>query len=204
MIYEQLSKPPGWALKQITGGRLRGMTDINPQWRYQALTEAFGMCGVGWRFSIDELWMTDGTDGQKTAWARISLFVKDNEWSEPIPGIGGSTYIAKESSGLYTSDEAYKMAVTDALSTACKMIGVGADIYAGKWDGSKYRDEPNGNSEAISEEQLSQLIDLVQATNTEEAKFNAYFKIARIEELPASKFQTAKMFLESKLKKVSA
>ena len=34
------------------------------------------------------------------------------------------------------------MAVTDAFSTALKMIGVAADIYADKWDGSKYKDEP--------------------------------------------------------------
>jgi hypothetical protein len=43
---------------------------------------------------------------------------------------------------LHTSDEGYKMAVTDALGTALKMLGVGADVYAGRWDGSKYKDEP--------------------------------------------------------------
>ena len=32
------------------------------------------------------------------------------------------------------------MAVTDALSTALKMLGVAADIYSGRWDGSKFRD----------------------------------------------------------------
>ena len=35
------------------------------------------------------------------------------------------------------------MAVTDAFSTALKMLGVAADIYAGRWDGSKYRDTPD-------------------------------------------------------------
>ena len=49
--------------------------------------------------------------------------------------------IAKEKNGPHTSDECYKMAVTDAISTAIKMLGVGADIYAGKWDGTKYKDQ---------------------------------------------------------------
>ena len=49
--------------------------------------------------------------------------------------------VAQESSGLRASDEAYKMAITDALSVALKVLGVAADIYAGLWDGSKYLDE---------------------------------------------------------------
>ena len=37
---------------------------------------------------------------------------------------------------MYLSDECEKMALTDALSVAMKMIGVGADVYMGH--GSKY------------------------------------------------------------------
>lgn len=39
--------------------------------------------------------------------------------------------MSKECNGLYTSDECYKMALTDAISVAAKSIGMGADIY---WD----------------------------------------------------------------------
>jgi len=39
---------------------------------------------------------------------------------------------------LYNNDEAFKMSLTDALGTAMQRIGVAADVYAGKWDGSKY------------------------------------------------------------------
>jgi hypothetical protein len=141
-LYNKVKQPPKDALKQIGAGRLKGMTDINPQWRYQALTEHLGLCGIGWKYQIIRLWMDNGTEGQVIAWAEIALYIKfESVWSDAIPGIGGSTFIAKEKSGLHTSDEAYKMAVTDALSVACKMIGIGADIYAGKWDGSKYADE---------------------------------------------------------------
>lgn len=147
--YKKMSKPPKSALKQIRGGRLSGMTDINPQWRYEIMTEVYGPCGFGWRFDIERVWREEGTEGQVFAFAEIKLYVNIAEemkadvpiyWSNAIPGIGGSMLIAKEKNGLHVSDEAYKMAITDALSTACKMLGVAADIYAGKWDGTKYKD----------------------------------------------------------------
>lgn len=139
-LWNKVSRPPREALKQIKGGRLSGMTDVNPQWRFKAMTEQFGPCGKGWRYEIDHLWHEQGTDGQVVAFARVSLYVGENE--HPIPGIGGSMLIQKETAGLRTNDEAYKMAVTDALSVAMKALGVAADIYAGLWDGTKYRDAP--------------------------------------------------------------
>lgn len=139
-LWNKLNRPPSSALKPIMGGRLKGKTDINPQWRYLVLTEHFGICGIGWKYTIDELWTLPGPDGQTFAFARISLLVKHGDkWSDPIPGIGGSLLIAKEYEGYHANDEAYKMAVTDALSVACKMIGVAADVYMGLWDGSKFK-----------------------------------------------------------------
>lgn len=140
-IWNKVARPPATALKPITGGRLKGKTDINPQWRFQAMTEVFGAAGVGWKYTIDKLWTEPGSDGQIMAFALINLYTaKEKDWNQPIPGIGGSTLIQKETGGLYSNDEAYKMAVTDALSVAMKSLGVAADIYAGLWDGSKYRE----------------------------------------------------------------
>ena len=142
-IWQKVCRPPSSALKQIKGGRLSGMTDINPIWRYQALTYLFGPCGKGWKYDIVNLWTDDGSEGVKIAHAQVNFYHKldSDEWSDPIPGVGGSMMIAKEKNGPHTSDECYKMAVTDAISTAIKMLGVGADIYAGKWDGTKYKDQ---------------------------------------------------------------
>lgn len=144
-LWNALKQPPPEALKAITGGRLKGKTDINPQWRYQVMTEQFGPCGEGWKYEIVKLWSEPGSQDQIFGFAQINLFIKTNdEWSGAIPGIGGSMLVARESSGPHSSDEGYKMAVTDALSVALKMLGVAADIYAGKWDGSKYQDKAPG------------------------------------------------------------
>jgi hypothetical protein len=141
-IWNKVKSPPASALKQIKAGRLQGMTDINPQWRYKAMTEAFGVCGIGWKYEINRLSLEPAVDGQIMAFSEVFVFIwNKDKWSDPIPGIGGSSFVAKEKSGLHASDECFKMATTDALSVAMKMLGVGADIYSGRWDGSKYKDE---------------------------------------------------------------
>ena len=87
-------------------------------------------------------------DGSVAAFVDINLYVrKDGEWSKPIFGTGGSKLISVEKkyskgssapeTSLYLSDEAYKMAYTDALSVACKALGIAADVYYEK-DKSKY------------------------------------------------------------------
>lgn len=141
-IYEAVRKVPDNAKRPIIAGRLKGKTDINPMWRIKALTEQFGPCGIGWKYTITDKRLEQGANGEVAAFLDIDLFVKVGDaWSEAIPGTGGSAFIAKEKSGLYTSDECFKMALTDAISVACKALGFGADVY---WnaDRSKY-DRPN-------------------------------------------------------------
>ena len=136
-IYNRFRKPPEIALKAIKGGRLKGMTDINPQWRLQVLTELFGPVGQGWYTEIINHSTMQAQDGTIVANVVINLYYRqDDEWSKPVTGVGGSMLVAKESSGLRTNDEAFKMAETDAISVACKKLGIAADIY---WShGSKY------------------------------------------------------------------
>ena len=142
-IYESLARPPKDALREIQAGKLKGKTDINPQWRYKAMTEKFGLVGIGWKYEVQKLWTEVGAGNEKLAFAQVAVFVKDGDaWSEPIVGIGGSKLVQFEKGAAVSNDEGYKMAVTDAFSTALKMLGVAADIYAGRWDGTKYNDEP--------------------------------------------------------------
>ena len=142
-IYESLSRPPKDALREIQAGKLKGKTDINPQWRYKAMTEKFGLVGIGWKYEVQKLWTEAGAGNEKLAFAQVAVYVKDGDaWSEPIMGIGGSKLVQYEKGAAVSNDEGYKMAVTDAFSTALKMLGVAADIYAGRWDGTKYNDEP--------------------------------------------------------------
>jgi len=136
-VWNNLKSPPSDALKTISGGRLKGKSDINPQWRYGAMTKEFGICGYGWKYEIVKLW-TEVVKDEVMCFAQINLYIKGSEWSDPIPGVGGSMLLEREKEGLHANDEGYKMAITDALSVALKMLGVAADIYRGFWNGSKY------------------------------------------------------------------
>lgn len=144
-IYNAVSAVPDSAQKRITGGRLNGMTDINPMWRIRELTELFGPCGIGWKYKIVRKWLETASTGEVGAFVDIELqyrITPDADWSEPIPGTGGSKFVAAEKgNNLRASDECYKMALTDAISVACKALGFGADIY---WEAgrTKYNAAP--------------------------------------------------------------
>lgn len=150
-IYNAVSAVPDSAQKRITGGRLNGMTDINPMWRIRELTELFGPCGIGWKYKIVREWLETASTGEVGAFVDIELqyrITPDADWSEPIPGTGGSKFVAAEKgNNLRASDECYKMALTDAISVACKALGFGADIY---WEAgrTKYNaDSPEQDEE---------------------------------------------------------
>lgn len=151
-IYEATRSVPKEATKPIKGGRLSGMTDINPMWRIKVLTEQFGPCGIGWYYTVDRQWV-ETIGNEAVAFVNISLYIKcDGEWSKPIFGTGGSKLATMEKSGLYVSDEAFKMATTDAISVSCKQLGLAADIY---WSGdrTKYSDNPEADETAGKKEQ---------------------------------------------------
>lgn len=141
-IYERVRQVPQSAQREIQAGRLKGKTDINPMWRIKALTEQFGPCGIGWKYTITDKRLENGANNEVSAFVDIDLYIKvDGEWSDAIPGTGGSAFVASERNGLYTSDECFKMALTDAISVACKALGFGADVYWAK-DATKYTPRP--------------------------------------------------------------
>lgn len=149
-IYNAVKKVPDEAKRAITGGRLKGKTEINPMWRIKALTEQFGPCGIGWYYEVTKQWL-EPSGTEVAAFVNILLYIKvGDEWSNPIPGVGGAMFVEQQKGSAYVSDECYKMATTDAISVACKQLGIGADVY---WeaDKTKYTDptqQPDGKTEA--------------------------------------------------------
>lgn len=202
--WEQFRSVPKEAQKAIGGGRLKGMTDINPVWRIKVLTEVYGACGVGWKYEIAKKELTDGVNGEVTAFVDVLLYVKEDDvWSEPIPGIGGSMYIAKESAGLRTNDEAFKMALTDALSVSCKALGIGADVY---WQGgtksSEYDQgaELSANIEKATEREVLELIELAKKKGQDEETLKLgsikYYRIDNLRKLPKKSLAELKAKIE--------
>ena len=161
-LYDSVRSVPENAKKTITGGRLNGKTDINPMWRIKTLTEKFGACGIGWYYNVIRQWTEQGTNNEIAAFVNIELFIRvDGEWSKPIFGNGGSMFVVSENKGLRMSDECFKMATTDAISVACKQLGIGADVY---WSEDKTKYDNQSNDTKKEEEKLNN-----SSQNTEEA-----------------------------------
>lgn len=135
-IYEAGRAVPADAIKPIKGGKLMGMSNINPMWRIKKLTELFGACGSGWGYRImsKDIYPC----GEETiAIVDIILWWMDGDKRCEVEGTGGSKLIALEKGKPVANDEAFKMALTDAISVASKALGIGADVYWAE-DRTKY------------------------------------------------------------------
>ena len=133
-IYEMFRSVPQEAQKTIGAGKLKGFTDINPMWRIKMLTQVFGPAGIGWYVDVLQQWTETAANDQTAAFVKVALYYRYpgiEGWSAPVIGIGGSI-LAGKGVGDGINDEAFKMAYTDAISIACKALGMCADIYFAK------------------------------------------------------------------------
>lgn len=147
-IYELGRSVPANAQKTFSNGRFSG-TDINPMWRIKKLTEIFGPVGFGWYTEVTRQEAIPADDGNMMVFVDINLYVKDgDQWSKPIFGTGGNTLKTKGRG----DDDGFKKAYTDALSIACKALGIGADIwysadvnadYSSKYSGMYTEEKPD-------------------------------------------------------------
>lgn len=207
--YEKLSVVPDDATKPIPFGNLKGKSDINPQWRYEALTKVFGLCGEGWRYEIvDKITFPVPATGEVMVFVFVNLYVKGSDgWSVPIPGSGGDFLIKKDKNGLHGNDEAYKMATTDALGTAAKMVGVAASVYRGQYK-TKYQkeveEEPSKPIQYATQKQQNELEVLCRKTGADLKKVLAWVHCQNLKELTVPAWQRAVAGLRIKEQKKEA
>lgn len=121
-IYNAARTVPDGAKKPIKGGAYgaAGLTDINPQYRIERMTELFGACGDGWKWEPVEFWEANGVC---YAHVTVMYLMTDGEWSAPVHGYGGTKIGGKDDSDLY------KSTITDAVGNALRYLGIGADVW---------------------------------------------------------------------------
>jgi hypothetical protein len=148
------------ALKGFTrGGGFTG-TDINPTWRMERMTEVFGPVGWGWGYEVVKRWSETFKTVKKGEIPIVFTtvrcwYVPINEepyWPKNEDGISdrrnppiNALWTGEQDGGTEVTDrgtdEVYKQAITDAYGKACAQVGLGAAIYRGKWDDSKYKED---------------------------------------------------------------
>lgn len=152
-IWDKLRRVPPEHLKGFTrAGGFKG-TAIKPMWSIHKMTEVFGPCGDGWGMDAPVFQLVPSGN-------ELLVFCTVGVWADRINGagprvygVGGDKVCVSGSNGPRNDDEAFKKAYTDALTNALKLLGAGADVHMGLWDGNKYiNDEPStGQKEPASE-----------------------------------------------------
>lgn len=134
-LWNSLRRTDPRATKPFDRGTFKG-TQIDPYFRYQLMTEVFGPCGKGWGYELTDPIIADGLVfiGAKVWY--IDQETREKLWSSMQYGGDALT----KGKGR-VNDEAMKMAVTDAVGKALSLLGLGADVYMGQFDDSKYREE---------------------------------------------------------------
>lgn len=145
-MYLELSRTDPNATKPFTKKGGFSGTAIDPAWRWMRLTEYFGPCGQGWGAEQLAFHIAEGIAFVCVRlWYRVpnedgTMGTGEQCWTPPQ--WGGSELIKVVKGYTVTSDEALKMAMTDAMGKCAGMfLGLGADIYLGSFEDDKYREE---------------------------------------------------------------
>lgn len=135
-------------------GGFRG-TALKPMWAIKRLTEQFGPVGKGWGYDKPTFQVVEA-GGEILVYSIVGAWIGDNLDSQGEPvrfyGVGGDKVLTKRQSGLFSDDEAFKKAFTDALMNAFKHLGIGADIHLGQFDDSKYVQDLHDEIERAEQE----------------------------------------------------
>lgn len=139
------------------------LTSIKAAYVVERLNEVFGPCGCGWRFAHSPFEWIEGEvltevalqfkvaeggysavlwDAQVHRWISIE---GDAAWSLPIFSPGGR----KPARGAAPITDARKGAITDGLTKAASMIGIGHEVFKGLVRVSEYKAKSNGSDAKI-------------------------------------------------------
>lgn len=183
------------------GGGFSG-TSIKPMWVLKRLTEQFGPAGIGWGVNEPKFETVHGVEGEVLVYCTVSAWHGSKE--NVLWGVGGDKVIGKNKNGLFHDDEAFKKAFTDAVNNAFKSIGVAADIHMGLFDDDKYvaamEREFSPPPPAITEDQRTELMNVLQSAGFSTARFLEVSKIDDLRQLPADKFDGAKRWIMEQAK----
>jgi hypothetical protein len=134
-IWNALGKTDPNATKPFKRGGGFSGTAVKPMWILKRLTEQFGPAGVGWGVNEPTFQVVSSGDD-------VLVYCTVSAWhgkrDNILWGVGGDKVAGKNKNGLFTDDEAFKKAFTDACNNAFKSIGVAADIHLGLFDDDKY------------------------------------------------------------------
>ncbi len=165
-VWDSLYKTDPAHTKKVSQGG-RQFTTVDAYHQFQRMTEKFGPVGEGWGWTVQE----QGTLGS-AVWVRILFWWTLPDSSDPLNQnsyqVYGGARWKKQSGEDFDPDEAFKKALTDALTKAMSYLGMNADIFQGRFDDNKY-------VEQRQQEARKETAEKKQAQAKEEAQKNQVF-----------------------------
>lgn len=119
--------------KPITGKPYKG-TSPNPHYIIRCLTEIFGPVGRGFGWSVEAEGFEPLGD-EVLHWCRIHFWHGDGKGFQSY---GQTKAYMKTKNGYMADEDAPKKSLTDAITKAAAQVGIGANIFLGRWDDNKY------------------------------------------------------------------
>ena len=204
-FWESVKKTDPKRVKPITGKQYKGNSP-QPYYLVERMTEAFGMCGIGWGLNIinERMERLTETDVLHVAVVEIWYVYQDKKGS--ISQIGQTKACYKTSSGsLLVDEDAPKKSVTDAMTKCMSYLGFAGDIFSGQWDDSKYvqslTNEFSDKTKGLNDSEFQLAIDTMHDCTdlyTLKGVFGGAWKRASDKEKPAlqNEYNHAKTKLE--------
>lgn len=143
-LWEGLQATDPKYTKQFKGAGGFSGTAINGTYILKRLTEAFGACGKGWKFVLDDEQIVEGHtlkggDKSKLHIVRGHLeYLSAGAWHSTSPQFGQTMLVGENKNGTFTDEEAPKKSITDCISKCAVLLGIAADVHLGLFDDNKY------------------------------------------------------------------
>ena len=128
-VWNAVEKTDPQYTKKVTFGR--GFTSIDPQYQIMRMTELFGPVGKGWGYTVEHSTLAAGA--ALLAVADVKVWISTDASYGPVRGLD---FIVSEKGKI--DEDAPKKAMTDALTKALSHLGLGADVFLGKFDDNRY------------------------------------------------------------------
>jgi hypothetical protein len=131
-------------------------TAVNGTYILKRLTEAFGPCGKGWRFVVDDDRVEEGHTLKSGDKARLHIvrghleYLVEARWCETSPQFGQTMLVGENKYRTFTDEEAPKKSITDCISKCAVLLGIAADVHLGMFDDNKYVNQRKAEEAAES------------------------------------------------------
>lgn len=181
-------------------------TAMKPIWIVKRMTEQFGPVGEGWGMHEPNFQVVPA-DKEVLVFCTVAVWHTSPQ--KVFYGVGGDKVVASRGNGSFNSDEAFKMAYTDAVNNALKYLGVGADIHMGLFDDSKYvaqvdrefaeAEKKATQPEGVPEAEFSKLKSLAQASGTTSQELCKKYGVNNLRLLNQAQYTDAISFMNDRL-----